>query len=90
MNVMKMNPLVGCSAGKLLRIAVLAFALTLTACGGGSGSDDSSSVITTIQRLVATGNPDDFQAAMDLFLANMDTFSVSDFQAAMDALIGAA
>ena len=85
MKTMIMNPSAGWSAGQLLRVGVLALALTLTACGGGGGT--AQTVVSRIQQLVATGTAANHEAAMDLFIANMDTLSVADFEAAMDALI---
>ena len=86
MKTMIMNPSAGWSAGQLLRVGVLALALTLTACGGGGGGT-AQTVVSRIQQLVATGTAANHEAAMDLFIANMDTLSVADFEAAMDALI---
>ena len=78
---------------QMLKVAILTFALTLTACGGGGGGGSSSSatnaspsLIAQINQLIATGKPADLETAMDLLLTNEDTLTAAQFEAIMDAI----
>jgi hypothetical protein len=72
------------NVSKVLMVAV--FALTLTACGGGS-SDQT--VLQQIQNLVATGSAANLEAAMDLAINTCDNVTASECEALMDALSAA-
>ncbi len=69
---------------KLFMVAV--FALTLTACGGGGGSE---TVLQQIQRLVASGTAVNLEAAMDLANNTCDNVTASECEAFMDAIAAA-
>lgn len=76
---------------QMLKVAILTFALTLTACGGGGGSSSSAtnaspSVVAQINQLIATGKAADLETAMDLLLTNQDTLTAAQFEALMDAI----
>jgi len=79
-----MNTMIKTSTGwnisKVLMVAL--FALTLTACGGGS----STSTLAQVQALVATGTAADLETAMALANDTCDTVSASDCEALMEAL----
>ena len=80
----------GWSISKLLMI--VAFAITITACGGGGGDGGSKPAQTLLQQikaLIATGTPTSLEAANDLLLNNQDNLSAAEFEALMDALIEA-
>lgn len=84
-----MNTMIKASTGwnisKVLMVA--AFALTLTACGGGSGSVSvSETVLQQIQRLVASGTAANLEAAMDLANNTCENVTASECEAFMDAI----
>ncbi len=71
----------GWNISKVLMVA--AFALTLTACGGGGGSE---TVLQQIQRLVASGTAANLEAAMDLANNTCENVTASQCEAFMDAI----
>lgn len=71
----------GWNISKVLTVA--AFALTLTACGGGSGSE---TVLQQIQRLVASGTAANLEAALDLANNTCENVTASECEAFMDAI----
>ena len=79
----------GWNISKLLM--VVAFAITITACGGGGGggSKPAQTLLQQIKALIATGTPTSLEAANDLLLNNQDNLSAAEFEALMDALIEA-
>lgn len=79
----------GWNISKLLMI--VAFAITITACGGGGGggSKPAQTLLQQIKALIATGTPTSLEAANDLLLNNQDNLSAAEFEALMDALIEA-
>ena len=79
----------GWNISKLLMI--VAFAITITACGGGGGGDSkpAQTLLQQIKALIATGTPTSLEAANDLLLNNQDNLSAAEFEALMDALIEA-
>lgn len=76
----------GWNISKVLMVA--AFALTLTACGGG-GSGGSETVLQQIQRLVASGTAANLEAAMDLANNTCENVTASQCEAFMDAIAAA-
>jgi hypothetical protein len=84
-----MNTMIKTSAGwsvsKMLMVAV--FALTLTACGGGGSG--TTSLVSQISSLIASGTAANLEAANDLLLNNQDSLSAADFEALMDAISAA-
>jgi hypothetical protein len=84
-----MNTMIKTSTGwnisKMLMVAV--FALTLTACGGGSSG--TASTVSQINSLIASGTATDLEAAMELLLNNQDNLAAADFEALMDAIAAA-
>ena len=79
----------GWNISKLLMI--VAFAITITACGGGGGGGGkpAQTLLQQIKALIATGTPTSLEAANDLLLNNQDNLSAAEFEALMDALIEA-
>ena len=79
----------GWNISKLLM--VVAFAITITACGGGGGGGGkpAQTLLQQIKALIATGTPTSLEAANDLLLNNQDNLSAAEFEALMDALIEA-
>lgn len=77
---------------QLLKVAVLTFALSLTACGGGGGDGGSKntnanvSIVAQINKLIASSKPSDLEVAMDLLLTNQDNLTAAQFEALMDAI----
>jgi len=71
----------GLNVSKLLLVAI--FALTLTACGSGSGT---ASLVSQISSLIASGTAANLEAANDLLLNNQDNLSAADFEALMAAI----
>lgn len=84
-----MNTMIKTSTGwdisKMLMVAV--FALTLTACGGGSSG--TTSLVSQINSLIASGTATDLEAAMEILLNNQDNLAAADFEALMDAIAAA-
>lgn len=70
---------------------IVAFAITITACGGGGGGGGkpAQTLLQQIKALIATGTPTSLEAANDLLLNNQDNLSAAEFEALMDALIEA-
>lgn len=77
----------GWTVNQMLKASVLSVALTLTACGGGGGSD--ATLVQQINSLIATGTPANLETAMDLLLSNQDNLSAADFEALQDAIASA-
>jgi hypothetical protein len=75
----------GWNISKVLMVA--AFALTLTACGGGGSA--SETVLQQIQRLVATGTAANLEAALDLANNTCENVTASECEAFMDAIAAA-
>jgi hypothetical protein len=77
----------GWNISKVLMVA--AFALTLTACGGGGSSSVSETVLQQIQRLVASGTAANLEAALDLANNTCENVTASECEAFMDAIAAA-
>lgn len=71
----------GWSVSKVLIVAV--FALTLTACGGGSSSQ---TVLQQVEALVASGTAANLETAMNLVNDTCDNVSAVECDALMSAL----
>lgn len=78
-NVIKTST--GWSVSKVLMVT--AFALTLTACGGGSSSQ---SVLQQVEALVASGTAANLETAMNLVNDTCDSVSAVECDALMSAL----
>ena len=76
------------NASQMLRVSVLALALTLTACGGGGGgggAPTAAQVTTTVTSMVAIG---DSIGAADYLLQYGDVLDATPYKNLMDSIAG--